>query len=118
MIIHNYGKIPEGLYYEYGDAGELDDYDLEDIPRDIEEIWYWYAIGSYEGSGNLIALRDGKYYLESLSHCSCYGPTEHLDFNIPYNSIEELERAATGEYTKEIKLLIDMIKNNKEEQCQ
>lgn len=40
-----------------------------------EELWYWYASGSYEGDGGII-LRggDGRWGICGLGHCSCNDP--------------------------------------------
>lgn len=49
---------------------------------DITGNYIWivsdYQSGSYEGSGQAVALTtDGNLLVwESLSHCSCYGPDE------------------------------------------
>ena len=50
-------KIPAN---EYGDSGELDKYDTEKIEsHGFDLVLYWYAYGSYEGSGEMLARRDG-----------------------------------------------------------
>jgi len=62
---------------------ELDDYDLLKF-RDlgVEEIRYWYATGSYCGVGEVLMFKDGKWYHADMGHCSCYGPTEHIESTI------------------------------------
>ena len=44
----------------------------------FEWVVHWYEEGSYEGSGEAVGLckEDGLLYVQSLSHCSCYGPAD------------------------------------------
>ncbi len=50
------------------------------MAADEAYMWsvYWYESGSYEGSGEFVALRkeDGKLLIGNLGHCSCYGPED------------------------------------------
>ena len=48
---------------------------------DVDELWYNYEYGDYEGSGLMIARIGDKYDLYDMSHCSCYGPLYHFKFN-------------------------------------
>ena len=111
MKIYNYAKFPEGFDYNYGDICDFDTWDLERL-KDFDEVYYWYATGSYEGSGHLIGLLKGKWYMHDCGHCSCYGPTEHLDVseNFAYDSLEELERACSKGLIPQVRPLIDMAK--------
>ena len=79
MKIYNYAKFPEGFDYNYGDICDFDTWDLERL-KDFDEVYYWYATGSYEGSGHLIGLLKGKWYMHDCGHCSCYGPLGHFDY--------------------------------------
>lgn len=110
MKLHSYGKIPEGYDYGYGDTEEFSEYDIEDIPSDIEEAWYWYASRSYEGAGQLLMLKEGRFYTHDCGHCSCYGPTDHITLGAGFGSLAELTASCTEEALKEIKPLIDMAK--------
>lgn len=41
------------------------------------DIWVTdYKIGCYEGSGTAVGVKDGKFYVFGLGHCSFYGPLE------------------------------------------
>jgi len=79
MKIHRIESIPKG--YEYNEATELADYELEYLEKlDIDEIWYWYGTGSYEGSGQILMRKGDMYDLHDMGHCSCYGPTDNVEF--------------------------------------
>lgn len=101
-----------------------DEYTPEDIDSEVfnvlEEIkadagFYWYCRAPYCGDGELIYLKDDKWYLYSMSHCSCYGPTEHLTDGRSelksYDSFQELLAACTDDYKTHINPLIQLIKD-------
>ena len=72
------------LKYPYCSESELDEYDLEGLYKaNAQAAFYWYASGSYEGSGQLLVVKDGKWYLHDMGHCSCYGPIDHLNLSTP-----------------------------------
>lgn len=63
----------------YEESQELDNYELDHfVNLGATEVYYWYAIGSYEGGGAVIYKVGNLWYDGSLSHCSCYGPIESL----------------------------------------
>lgn len=106
-IIHNYGKIPEGLRYEYGTPTELDEYDLRDVAKlDLDEVWYWYAQGHYDGSGAILMRKGDEYDLGNLGHCSCDGPTASLGFQ--GTTFEELKKSLSTGLDEETKCLFEM----------
>lgn len=53
-----------------------------DMPGEDNQKFEWlvysYENGSYEGSGEAVALckEDGLLYVKNLGHCSCYGPMD------------------------------------------
>jgi len=60
---------------------ELGDYELDDLPPNTVLAVIYYEEGDYCGSGNMISVHEsGKIFLNSLSHCSCYGPMHDLNF--------------------------------------
>ena len=88
MKITNIKDLPEGLGYSWGDLSDLDEYELDYIQKiGIDEIWYFYVEGSYEGSGQLLMRKGNLYDLFDMSHCSCYGPTDDVVFNGKYSKI-------------------------------
>ena len=98
MIAHNLG-LPEGQKKEYcNEEGGLASYDIDHLEKfGIEEAWYWYALGSYEGTGMLLMRIGDLYYLESLSHCSCNSPVHFYKLDRG-KSLEDLERDGSEEY--------------------
>lgn len=77
---------------------ELNEWDLEIIPADVELFVYYYEIDYYEGSGVAIFKRNDKYGLHYLGHCSCYGPMEDFD-GITIYTAEEMEKIVqNGDY--------------------
>ena len=80
---------PENYRYG-GEDEELSAWDLEAIPKEVILIKYWYTAETYEGSGIMILQTADGYYLHDMSHCSCFGPTEHLELTRCYKSIEEM----------------------------
>lgn len=74
MIANQMTHIPP--FYEEYQSEPLSEDDLKYFESvGLEMIWYWYMITDYEGAGELIGLKEGKYYHKSIGHCSCYGPT-------------------------------------------
>jgi len=51
--LHNLNKFPEGFSYASSyDLDLLNDYAVEDLDMlGLEEVWYWYGNGGYEGVG-------------------------------------------------------------------
>lgn len=110
--IYNLENPPHESYWT--ESAELDEYDLEEIkyfPPDA--IFYWYCSGSYEGSGALIATKDGRWYTKDLSHCSCYGPMEDFASCIEEYKITLLDDILTmgsGEWVIEYAPLVELAK--------
>jgi hypothetical protein len=70
MIVHQF-SMPASKTYHYGERGELSDSNLKDIENlGVDEIWYWYAYGDYEGSGEILMRKGDRWDVDSLSHCS------------------------------------------------
>lgn len=98
MKVNNIGKMPDN-YDRYFSIAVLDEYDFKNLPQGLDEIWYWYAIGSYEGAGELLMRKGDLYDTRSLGHCSCYGPLDGATFNgKPLHSVKS---HMSAEYAKE-----------------
>lgn len=89
MKIHNINKFPPAYEYQHGTIESLDPSDFKSLG--VDEVWYWYASGSYEGSGQMLMRRGNLYDTHDMGHCSCYGPTDQVNFfeGLP---LEELKR--------------------------
>ena len=72
------GANPEGYCSDYS---KLDGYDARGLDgHGVVEVWYSYRVAPYAGAGELIAMNtNGDFTLHDMSHCSCYGPTEHFE---------------------------------------
>ncbi len=94
--------------YQWGEASEFDEYDLEELYKtNAQAAFYWYVTGSYEGSGQLLILKDGSWYIHDCGHCSCYGPTEHLELSNPIaDSLAGMREKFTDDSWKEVEPLV------------
>lgn len=102
-------KVP-GIEYDYGEEAPLGEYDLEDIYKlNIDEAWYWYRSGSYEGSGHILMRKGDLWDMGDMSHCSCYGPTDRLGFN--GKELSELKKSCSEGLMKEMELLFTQAEN-------
>jgi hypothetical protein len=110
MIIHNYGRYPNGVR-PYGDIEELDEYSLGDIEGlGVDEAWYWYETSCYEGDGAILMRIGERFRVETLAHCSCFGPTEKVTFgdNEGFNTLAELKATLSEEFDVEVAPLVEM----------
>jgi hypothetical protein len=109
MKLHDYGKIPEHENSEYYDLSELSEYDIKYLEKaGIEEAWYWYASGSYEGNGEILMKKGDSYSVHSMGHCSCYGPVEDIEFTAQYSSLDEIKEKCSEEAYRSIAPLVEM----------
>lgn len=108
IISHNLDKFPNGQNsdYYYGELSELSEYELQDLEeKGIDEVWYWYATAPYEGIGQLLLRKGDLYDFHDAGHCSCYGPTEHVEFRgVPF---EQLTEGFTKDRQAEVAILIE-----------
>lgn len=108
MIIFRLEKLPSGYKGYTSDAafGEREARELKALG--ISEAWYWYGYYGYEGVGQMLILKDGKYYLHDMGHCSCYGPIENISFTDPFSSLEEIKVRCSTELYGYVKALVEM----------
>ena len=74
----------------------------------LTEVRYYYGKGYYEGYGQMLLQIAGSWRIYCLSHCSCYGPLEHLSLNNmspPAADFEKLKTKCSEELWKEIEPL-------------
>jgi hypothetical protein len=108
--IVNVNRFPNGYNNSWGEElSELDPkWELPEVyALNLDAAWYWYTSGSYEGDGKILMYKDGKWDESSLSHCSCYGPTDGISFTGEYSSLDELEKGGTEDWYKEIGILVE-----------
>lgn len=105
-----------GEYHSDYKIALLDTWDIEKLKEhNIEEFYYWYGTGCYEGSGDAIFKRtDGKWDTLCMGHCSCYGPLENLEtaHKEGYDTLEALYNSCSEEYKKTIAPLIELAQEN------
>lgn len=98
--------------YSADSVSILDDHNSKGIEK-LQADWFVYSYKNdgYEGSGFAIWKKDDKYYYDDLGHCSCYGPTEKIEYGIPYNSIDDIRvisrNYAYSDYSKKVLDFID-----------
>lgn len=109
MKLYNYGKFPDERDYRYYAIEEFNNCELEQLNElNIQKAWYWYGEGDYEGTGYILMLKDNKYYVHDMGHCSCYGPLEDINFSRGYDSFDEIEANCSKEEYEQIKPLVEM----------
>lgn len=94
----------------------VDEWDLEKVKAlEPDAVFYWYVTGSYEGSGALIAVKDGKWYTKDLGHCSCYGPLDDFATDISEytkGSLDELLESGSDDWKKEYAPLVELARSH------
>ena len=112
MKTYRVDEIPLNFNFDFTSM-ELDAYELSKIEEvGAEVVFYWYAYGHYEGAGQIIFKIGNKWYLYDASHCSCYGPTDHIEESIEegYASLDEILTHCSNAYKEEIMPLIRLAK--------
>ena len=88
----------------YWVAGDLEEWEIEKLNKlGLDEIWYWYGVGDYEGAGQLLMRKGEKYDLHDMGHCSCYGPVEEVVFHP--QKLKDLKSVCSEDYATECKPL-------------
>lgn len=111
MEVFKYNAFPPGHDNRYESIDELSEFDLDKLrAKDVKKVWYWYAYGSYEGSGKMLMCKGQMWYTHDLNHCSCYGPIEEddLTFNDGWKTLAALEKSHTKEAFEDIAPLVEM----------
>jgi hypothetical protein len=96
------------LKYNHSSQEDLSKYSLDELRRTkAEAVFYWYIRCSYEGSGQLLLLKDRKWYLHSMEHCSCFSPIERIDMTTPIaETLAGVRKQCSAEYWKEVEPLV------------
>jgi hypothetical protein len=79
--------------------------------HEVVLVVYQYHSESYEGWGNAIASRKGKWYHVGLGHCSCNDPVYEEEFleGEGYASLKAFRKAATKECLDELRPLLEWL---------
>lgn len=101
-MIHQVQK-PNLRQFEFDSISDLGTNDLDKIAASgVDEAWYWYVAGGYEGAGHILYRSGGMWDYHSLSHCSCYGPLECFDPKPRYPSLDALLELCTQDLRDEL----------------
>lgn len=74
MKYFNEWSCVDAIHKDFLDYGDWDKGKrLQDFPTDEEILIASYDRGGYDGDCVVLYRRDGVLYLNSASHCSCYG---------------------------------------------
>ncbi len=111
MKLLRHETIPDG--YSRLTSEPFDEFDEERLREaGIDLAAYWYGSGSYEGAGNIIARKNGRWYHHDCGHCSCYGPTD-VDFSgAGDKSLDTLLASCSLELKSDIEPLADLLRAN------
>jgi len=58
---------------EFHNVEHMDEQFKTNVPRNVNYLICWYGYGSYCGSSYVLYEKDGKFYENHASHCSCMG---------------------------------------------
>ena len=109
MKVH---QVAYDLEARYGkgrcDVECLDKTDLRKLRPDVEEIWYWYAVGCYEGMGAMIMRVGDLYAFRDMGHCSCYGPTDNIH-NRAFRTLSDEIKNCSSDCLIDFQPLIDEV---------
>lgn len=114
MEIHCLNAAPPKAYdWAEDDIAEFSEYELEEISSINPEVaFYWYTTGCYEGSGQLLFLKDGEWHLHDCGHCSCYGPTDEIDTAWPLSkTLDGIREKCSDERWDDVAPLVILAKS-------
>lgn len=104
-LIKHFVNPPQGVNH-YGDPQELS---IIRAPHFVQEIWYWYVGGGYEGAGHMLMRAGDEYKLCGLNHCSCYPPGDGNEYEREENFVpfDQLAIKSTEEARRDVQPLLD-----------
>lgn len=95
--------------FRYRDTA-LGDADTQVVKNAFDKAWYWYARGAYEGTGEMVGERDGRWFYYDMGHCSCHGPVDGLYDLVAVNkghaSLAALTRYCSAELQRRLQPLL------------
>ena len=107
MIVHNVDfKFEDDEFgINYFVNSELRQCALERFEEQgVEELWYYYGAGSYEGTGYALMRVGDKWDGVSLGHCSCNDPGDDVTFC--GDDAAKFLLNASAQYLKENRVLL------------
>jgi len=116
MKLLRHETLPKGHdYYKSEPFSEWDIKQLEASGADL--VAYWYGVGLYEGTGHILARKDGRWYHHDCGHCSCYGPTDDVTFSGDGDeTVEALLARCSAELREQLEPLAALISANKNDE--
>ena len=91
------------------------DYELNGL-RDygVEVVAYNYTSMPYEGQGPLIFRHNKLWKYHDMGHCSCYGPTDHIEYSQKgYKTLSELKEFMSSELDESCLALFKLLKSKR-----
>ncbi len=78
-----------------------------EIGPEPDKVFAAYSTPPYEGDAVVIFNRDGKWWLATGAHCSCYGleeqwEPEQFDPNVHFAAVAEGKRIVRGVYDEDM----------------
>lgn len=122
MKLHNLQQKPEGYTYD----GEIDSYEAMDeeapceidsfssmdienlLPLNLDEAWYWYVTGFYNGAGQILMRKGDLYDIHDCAH-GANSPLEAVKFS--GKPLSELKANVSPELMIQLKPLFDAAEN-------
>lgn len=111
MVLLRCATLPDSYDNREYSSAEFEDYEREPLAATgADYAAYWYATGSYCGAGHIIARKVSRWYHHDCGHCSCYGPTEGIDFSGPgFASVEELLDNCSEDLRDQLRPLVGVL---------
>lgn len=104
-----------GAFENWNDVLGQFEVEASEVPNAVP-LFASYDNGGYEGAATVVYIDDGKFWLVTGSHCSCYGLEGMWEpEDMPYEALVHL--AQEGDYSfsayqKEFIATLDFVKDN------
>ena len=81
----------------------LNDEDCHDLIESlgIEFVVYYYTSEMYEGYGNALLYKEGKWFTHDMGHCSCFDAFDEFELDNPFDILKEaIDDLHEADYSK------------------
>jgi hypothetical protein len=95
---------------EYREQEEIDTQSFIEELKEFDWLVYSYGHGSYEGGGDMLWKKEGKYFHHDMGHCSCYGWENDIEMEVGYDSLEELLKNSSESINETVQPLLEALK--------